>query len=208
MLILTIFIIFVLLVGSELWWRKKHPHNELSRKFVHITVGSFAAFWPWFLSWHQILFLSAAFVVVICISRYLNLFQAIHAVERPTWGEVYFAISVGLLALLTHDRLIFMAALLHMSLADGLAAVVGVRFGKNNSYKVFGHVKSVAGTVTFFAVSLCILAVYTLSRHTALQPLDLVTLSVITAAVENVAVLGLDNMVVPLLVVLVLQRLG
>lgn len=208
MLILSVVIIFVLLMGSELWWRKKQPHNELSRKFVHITVGSFAAFWPWFLSWRQILFLSAAFLVVIGISRYLNLFQAIHAVERATWGEVYFAISVGALALLTHDRLLYMAALLHMSLADGLAAVVGVHFGKSNSYTVFHHAKSIIGTVTFFVVSLAILFGYTALRHGGVPIVDVVVLSAAATAIENLAVFGLDNVVVPLLVAFVLQRIG
>lgn len=207
-LIITILAILVLLLCSELWWRKKGTHGEFSRKFIHITVGSFAAFWPWFLSWDQILFLGAAFVVVVFISRYLDLFKVIHSVERPTWGEVCFAVSVGLLAIITHDRLIYMAALLTMSLADGLAAIIGVSYGRKNRYKVFGHTKSAIGTVTFFVIAFAILAGYRSVTQGAISVPSMVSLAIVAAALENIAVLGLDNLLVPLLLAVVLQRLG
>jgi phytol kinase len=208
MLILTIIAMFVVLVASELWWHKHQPNSELSRKFIHITIGSFAAFWPFFLSWNQILFLGVAFVGAVCVSRYLDVFKAIHSVERPTWGEVYFAIAVGLLALLTHDRYIYMAALLTMSLADGLAAVIGVRYGKDNSYKIFRHIKSVIGSLTFFVITASILVGYAVVSHAALRPLDIFALSLMATAVENIAVFGLDNLLVPLLIALAVQHLG
>ena len=67
-LILTVLAVFALLMGSEFWWRTHDSHDEFSRKFVHITVGSFVAFWPFYLSWGQIMFLSLAFLVVISIT--------------------------------------------------------------------------------------------------------------------------------------------
>jgi dolichol kinase len=128
-LILSVCAVFCILVLSELWHRRHAGSNELSRKFVHVTVGSFVAFWPFFLSWNQIVFLSGAFLVGIAASKYLNIFQAIHSVQRPTWGEIFFAMAVGIIALVTQSKGIYAAALLQMSLADGLAAVIGGRFG-------------------------------------------------------------------------------
>lgn len=207
-LVLTVLVVFALLIVSEMWWRIRRPHDEFSRKFIHITVGSFVAFWPLFLSWNQIIALSAAFIVVVTASQYFGIFKAIHAVERPTWGEICFAAAVGILALITKDAAIYMAAVLHMSVADGLAALVGTAYGKSNSYKVFGHRKSIAGTLTFMGVSLAILISYATVVPVAPLPVFLVGLAALAAALENFAVRGLDNLFVPLLVAAVLSLLA
>ncbi len=192
--------VFVLLVVSELYWRSHDVHSEVSRKFIHITVGSFVAVWPFFLSWGQIQILSIAFVIAVAVSKYLNLFQAIHSVQRPTGGELFFAAAVGLTTLITHDKYIFAAAILHMSLADGLAAIVGTKYGKSNSYKIKGHSKSLAGSTTFVIASLCILAGYGILAGAVLLPLTLLAIAFSTAFIENVGILGSDNLLVPLLV--------
>lgn len=205
-LLLTILVVLGLLVGTELWWRRRAVHDEFSRKFIHITVGSFVAFWPFFLSWRQIIGLSAAFLVVISISKALKLFQAIHSVLRPTWGEVYFALAVGLVAVITQDPWIYMAALLQMSLADGLAAVIGVRYGRQ-SYLVFGARKSLAGSLTFFVVSLALLAGYVVLAGATLSWAALIGLAALATMLENLAVKGLDNLLVPVLIAVALNTL-
>ncbi|MCW2763282.1 MAG: phytol kinase [Marmoricola sp.] len=199
-LILTIVIVFALLIVSELWWRIRKPHDELSRKFVHITVGSFAAFWPYFLSWKEIIFLSIACIVVVAVSQYFGIFKAIHAVERPTWGEVCFAAAVGILAFVSREPLIYTIALLHMSMADGMAALVGTSCGKKNSYKVFGHKKSVAGSAAFLGVSMLLLLFYATVTPSGLSPIVVVGTAITAMALENIAVRGLDNLFVPVLV--------
>lgn len=202
-LLITIFIVLALLVVSEIFWRNHEIHPEIARKFVHISVGTFVAFWPLFLSWREIIGLSAAFIVGIGISRYFNIFKAIHSVQRPTWGEVLFGASVGLVAYVTHDGWIYCAALLHMSLADGLAAVVGTRFGRRHRYQLFGGTKSRAGTLTFFAVSLLILSGYHLLTPGPFSGWFVLT-AIVATLLENVAVRGLDNLLIPVFVALVL----
>ena len=207
-LILTIVLIFVLLVGSELWWRTRKPHDEFSRKFIHIVVGSFAAFWPFYLSWGQIVFLSAAFIVVVGVSKYFNVFKTIHTVERPTWGEIFFALAVGVLAFITHEPWIYAAALLHMSLADGMAAVVGVTWGRSSQYMVFGHPKSMIGSATFFVVSLAILSACSMWFGVPMQLGVIVGLAAATTLIENLGVGGLDNLLVPVVIGVALTQLS
>lgn len=197
-------VVFMILVAAEVGGRKGLLNNEFGRKFVHITVGSFVAFWPFFLSWNQIIALSFAFVIVIGISKYLRVFRAIHSVQRPTWGEVFFAVSVGLLAALTNQEWIYTIALLHMSLADGLAAVIGTRFGKNNRYKVFGHIKSVAGTSAFIVVSLSLFVLYSVATGVTLTPLMIASGVLVAAAFENMSIFGFDNLIVPVWVAFIL----
>ena len=199
-LALTILAVLALVMASEIWWLLQPVHGELSRKFVHITVGSFVAFWPYFLSTTDIKLLSLAFVVVVGVSKYFHIFRSIHSVQRPTWGEVWFALVVVVLSFIAaqHPH-IFTAALLEMSLADGLAAVIGTRFGNRHRYTVFGSHKSLIGTFTFFAVSCLILGDYAAwTSGVALLPLLPIALG--ATLLENVASWGLANAAVPLFV--------
>lgn len=199
---------FIVLCLSEYIWRHREVHVEIARKFVHITVGTFVAFWPLFLSWNEIRWLSLAFIVVVALSHYFHIFRAIHAVERPTVGEYLFALSVGLVTFITQDPAIYAAAILQMSLADGVAAIVGTIYGKSNSYTVFGQRKSVMGTLAFVAVSLAILAGYVGLGGLDIPVLLLVALVLAAAVVENVSGRGVDNVLVPVIVAVVLANLS
>lgn len=203
-LLLTILAVLSLLLLNEFWWRHHRVHGELSRKFVHISVGSFVAFWPFWLSWAEIQLLSVAFVLAVGISKYVGLFQAIHSVQRPTWGEICFGAAVGLVTLLTEDRAVYAAALLQMSLADGLAAVIGHHYGKRTSYKVLGHTKSMVGTLTFFVVSFGLLLAAQSHLSISFHVTELAVLGAAASLIENLGIRGLDNLLVPLLVALVL----
>jgi phytol kinase len=204
--LLTLVAIALLLAANELWWRKQKVHNELNRKFVHITVGSFVAFWPYFLSWNTIRILSLAFLVGVAVSKYFGIFKAIHSVTRPTWGEVYFALAVGLTTFITDKPAVYTAALLLMSLSDGLAAVVGTRYGKGNDYAVMGARKSLAGTGTFLVCSyVVLLGIAVLSAP--VSPLACLGIAVGATVLENIADQGLDNLVVPLLAAYALHLL-
>lgn len=208
-LLLTVcFITLLVLCVAEFGWRRGWLRNEFGRKFVHITIGSFVAFWPLFLTWNQIFFLSAAFVAVVGLSKYIGIFKAIHSVQRPTWGEIFFALSVGLLALLTQNGWMYMAALLHMSLADGLAAIIGTQYGKRNRYSVLGHTKSIVGSTTFFIISFVILVGYSIGTDTPIGLFALLGTSLIATVLENVSTRGLDNITVPVWIAIVLSSLG
>lgn len=201
---LVVFVTFCILIAAEYLSRSRQIHAELTRKLVHVAVGTFVAFWPFFLSWRQIQLLSLAFFIVICLSIKFNIFRSIHAVKRGMTGELLFAVTIGLLALISTNPWIFMAAMLHLSIADGLAAVIGLGWGDNNSYKVMGRTKSLAGTGAFLIVSFCILAIYGTFAHSSTTFLTLLWLPFVAAAVENLAVKGTDNLVMPMLIAVVL----
>ncbi len=203
-ILLCALIICIALATNEFFARKRRPNSELSRKAVHILVGCFVAAWPWLLDWWQIQLLGIGFILGVTASQYLGIFKAIHAVQRPTYGELCFGAAVGLVPLMTHNKWMFAVAILHMALADGLAAVVGVTYGRSNQYKVWGHAKSLAGSLTFFAVSVVLLVAYSL----LVGPIGwehVLAIALVSTLLENIALYGLDNLFVPLLVVIVLQ---
>jgi phytol kinase len=206
-LTLTVVAVLGLLVVSEIWWRKRHPHGEFSRKFVHITIGSFVAFWPFFLSWQQIRWLSAAFLIAVLISKKYKIWHAIHSVQRPTWGELYFGLATGLMTFITTNKWVYMAALLQMSLADGLAAVLGVRFGRQQSYLVFGHRKSIVGTASFFTISILIFIFFRELSGIYLSAKTMIIMSLGGSVIENLAVKGLDNLLIPVTVGFILNQI-
>jgi dolichol kinase len=202
--VLSVLIVFCLLVFAEYASRAKRIHAELTRKFVHMSVGTFVAFWPFFLSWGQIKLLSLAFFVVVAVSIKFNIFRSIHAVNRNMVGELLFAMTIGFLTLISGNKWIFMAAMLNLSLADGMAAIIGILKGDSNQYKVFGRTKSRAGTAAFFVTSLLISIFYIAAGPASLTVTVLVIVPLIATLAENVAVHGTDNLVMPLLLALVL----
>ncbi|HWT55441.1 MAG TPA: hypothetical protein VN031_00220 [Candidatus Microsaccharimonas sp.] len=210
MLLLAAGLVFVVLCLSEIGWRRGYMTSEVGRKFVHVTVGSFVAFWPFFLSWNQIRLLSVAFMIVVVFSKVFNIFSAIHSVQRPTYGEFFFALVVGLLTFITHSKAVYAAALLQMSIADGMAAIVGVEYGLKQQrwrYFVLGHSKTIIGTVTFFLISAAILFGYS-ADTTRLAWYFVPLLAATTTLIENFGIAGLDNLLAPLFVATVLTMLA
>lgn len=203
--------VLAILALSELLWRMSAVRGEDARKFVHISVGTFVAFWPYFLTWHEIQLMSLAFFVVVLISLRANIFHAIHNVKRKTWGELCFPIGIGLSALIMPPPIIFTAAILHLSLADGFAAIIGKRFGMLHQYTIRNYTKTLVGTLSFWAISSAIVLVTVLLSQNGLSwpllPL-LVWLPLAASLVENLAVAGTDNIFVPLLIIAVLQLAG
>lgn len=194
---------FILLIAEYLA-RYTSMHSELTRKFVHMCVGTFVAFWPFFLSWREIELLSIAFLIVILISIRITAFKAIHTSPSRAIGEICFAVVIGLLALISTTKWIFMASMLSLSIGDALAAIVGVMWGESTKYKVFGKTKSVIGTATFFVVSVGIMMTYVHFSPDTAGFTTLFLVPVLATLTENVAFNGTDNLIMPLLIALVL----
>jgi phytol kinase len=202
--LVAVAVVFLILVFAEYLSRYKGVHSELTRKIVHVFVGMFVAFWPFFLSWRQIQVLSLLFLAVVLLSIKLSIFNSIHAVSRNKMGEVLFAIVIGMLAFISTNEWIFAAAMLHLSLADGLAAVVGLAYGEHNSYRILGRTKSLAGSLAFFFASISIMIWYVAFSGVAASAVLLLWLPVVGTIAENLSGEGTDNLVIPLLVSLVL----
>lgn len=205
--ILSLFAIALILVANESVWRRKSGHKEHYRKTVHMLVGVLVSLWPYYLTWNEIRLISLAFLAVVAVSKLLNIFASIHEVERFSIGEISFALAVGLITYVTKTNWIYTAALLQMSLADGVAAIVGVHYGHKNSYKVFGAKKSIAGTLAFFVTSIAILLIIDYLAKANLSLILMLGVSLLVTMVENVAVYGLDNLLIPLVTALILTKL-
>lgn len=192
------------LLVAEYGWHKRWWHGEGARKLAHICIGVQVAVWPLYLDWFEIRLISIALAVGFVLSMRRRWFKSIGSVSRLSYGEVLFALMIGALTLVTQNEAIYAAAMLHLSLADGAAALIGLRWGRMNTYRVFGHTKSVTGTVTFFLVSIGILTTYSVLSFAGLA-WPLILLGALGASfLENIGILGLDNLLVPAFVVALL----
>ena len=202
--VVAVAVIFVIVIFAEYLSRFKGVHSELTRKMVHILVGVFVAFWPFFLSWRQIQVISLLFLATVIWSIKFNIFSSIHAVSRNKVGEICFALVIGILSLITSKDWVFTAAMLHLSLADGLAAICGLAWGDGTTYKIMGRTKSIVGSLACFFTTVAIMVCYAAIIPLGYTGVTLVWLPVAATIAENVSGEGTDNMVVPMLVALVL----
>lgn len=203
-------LIFLMLLFSEFLWRKKIVSVEISRKMIHMGTGVLVAFLPFFVSWGEIQFLSTAFLAVILFSARFKVLKSIHSVKRVTKGEVLYAVGIGICAFLEPTAWIFTVAILHLALADALAAVIGTKWGRRTRYTLLSHGKSLLGSMVFFYVSMMIFLGVILVQPEANLPsvyLLLVVLPTLLTMLENISWYGLDNVTVPVMAIVLLSVL-
>ncbi len=197
-----------LLLAEELW-RHKVLHGEAERKFVHIGVGSFVASWPWLMSFHWITVIGAILLAGVIANRLFHSSHLLGEVRRTSIGDLLLPIAIMVCSVLTHQKLFFVLAMLHLGWADGLAALVGENFTVRWSYHVLGQVKTVVGSLSFWLVSAALLTAAApfmsgliSADHYALL---VFLLPMVLTALEAIGVFGVDNIFVPVAVVLVLR---
>lgn len=200
----------ILLVSEFLWHTSIFQKAETPRKLVHIITGIFISFWPLFMSFRWIQVLSLVLFLVVFASKRFHIFRAVHSVERPTYGELLFPLGVLVAATFAQSGWAYMAAVLHLSLADGFAALVGVRYWPRFGYRIFKQPKTYIGTGVFYMISLTIIATTMLFDPAAYEShavLAIVFIPAVATAIENIAVFGTDNLLVPVVVIAALESL-
>lgn len=209
-LFLSLTAVFLLLCVTEILWRRGKLHVEISRKIVHMGTGAMIAFWPLYLKWEIIQAVSILLLAVVLISHKYHIFKSIHSVKRITRGEILYPVGIAICAFLEPVPWVFTAAILHLALADGVAAIVGVHYGKKTAYTLISHGKSLAGSAAFFATSFAIFVCASfLVSDNALPHLYgwFFWSALILTAVENVSWYGLDDITVPVSVIVILTLL-
>lgn len=178
--------------------------KEASRKFVHVGVSNW-----WILAMvffdraEYAVIAPAVFVVLNFLSYRYKLFSSMERGQgRGDLGTVYYAISLLVLSSLTFGPggapYIGAIGILTMGYGDGLAAIIGKRYG-TRKLTIFGAERSLQGSLTLFVVaflvSFVILSIYS---PTHVWPAALTVATGATLA-EAFTPLGFDNLTVPLL---------
>jgi phytol kinase len=188
---------------AETLHRRISSNSELARKVVHIGTGNviLVAWWLQLPAWVGI---SASIVasIIALLSYYIPFLPGINSVGRKSLGTFFYAISIGILiAWFWPIQQFHYAALgiLVMTWGDGLAGLIGQRFGKH-PYELWGMKKSWEGSLTMAVTSyivscLILLIVQGNVWQTWVMP---IAIALVATSLEAFSKLGLDNLTVPL----------
>jgi dolichol kinase len=204
----------VLIVFTEKVFSKKYPVQ--SRKFLHIMTGNIAFILPLFETREIMAFVAAG--PFILFTFLMSPYSPIKSMRGKTseaghgLGLVYYAITWTVLAYAFFDhREIIAMGILAMSYGDGLASVIGIKYGKRK-YTVFKDTKSYVGSIAMFVCTFLLLVIalmfYVVYGGTP-APTNMVRVTVyllcmagVATVIEGVTPLGLDNLSVPFVVAL------
>jgi phytol kinase len=176
--------------------------TEFVRKVVHIGTGQIILL-AWWLNIPAWVGISAGifFSAVAIASYYLPLLPSINNVNRQSWGTCFYAMSIGILIALfwpIGKPEYAVLGVLVMSWGDGLAGLIGQRFGEHR-YLLWGSRKSWEGSITMAIVSTIISLLVLLPNGSSLPVWPTaVIVGVTSAGLETWGKWGIDNLTVPI----------
>ncbi len=202
--------ILALFGTAEALKRLRQTPTEWTRKLTHMGSGVIVFGVPWMIrSPWTVAALSLAFAGILIGGRVTGWLSSVHDVERQTSGAYYYPFAVlGLFLLADGDKLLYCVPLAVMAVADTGAALVGKHRGQVR-YKVLDGDRSLEGSFTFFGLAFALVLVgLAIAGRPGWPAMLLVTLVVasLTTSVEAVSVRGSDNLLIPYVAWLALDR--
>jgi len=198
---------------AEILFRHFKVNSENTRKIVHIGTGLLALLFPITLSNHwQVLLLCSVFAFLLIFSRIKGFLPSIHAIRRQSYGSFgySFAVYISFLAYEYQGRqyVYFYLPVLILAICDPFAAYVG-RKKRYKPYRVGHGMKTLGGSFAFFILAIVATAVVYLYLNDFPSPLRFIcislTVSVTATLAEAVSRRGLDNVTIPMAVLLGLR---
>ncbi|CAN1209971.1 Phosphatidate cytidylyltransferase [Tumidithrix helvetica PCC 7403] len=142
--------------------RRFGTNAELVRKVVHIGTGNVLLIaWGLKISLWLCLIAGGLFSAIAYLSYYTNILPMLNGVGRKTHGVFYYAVSITLLVALfwsIHLPQYAVVGVMVMSWGDGIAALVGQRWGKH-SYSCLGNKRTLEGSLAMLSVSYLMTAI-------------------------------------------------
>lgn len=181
------------------------PHPELMRKMAHVGLGLTVLTFPWlFQSPWPVVVMGVLAIGTLLALRFVPRLRAtvggvVHGVHRSSGGDLYFPIAAtGLFLLAEGNWVLYTVPMLTLTLADAVAAVIGVAYGRH-AYGTTSTKKTVEGSIAFFVVAFLATAAPLLVAAVPRDKAILIglTFGVLVMLLEAVAWRGLDNLFIP-----------
>jgi phytol kinase len=196
-----------MLLILDAYRRLANPDPEWLRKLAHVGTGALSLTLPWLFHSRWPVFAvcgaSAALLVGIRSTQLLRkrMGGVLHSVDRDTHGDIYFPISVAILYGVSHgDKILYSVPVLLLTLADTVAALAGVNYGKHEFAATGAH-KSMEGSVAFFTVAFLSVHIPLLLWTNVGRAESLLiggTMGLLVMLLEAISWHGVDNILVPL----------
>ena len=201
-------LILGLVVGAEIWARLGQHRSEWARKLSHVGGGLVCALFPFTIQspW-VVLGLTLSYVLILSLGKGLTLFRSTFCVRQKSFGPELFSLSIFLSFYLTQDRAwLYLSAILVLTIADALAALVGAGLGKIE-YITWGERRTLEGSLSFaFAAYPCLLlpiGIFGAASWT-IAAMASIVLCILCTTVEATSPRGTDNVSVPLTICVLL----
>lgn len=187
---------------------------ELARKTLHIFIGLVAASFPWIFAdaeqvWAVVILLTLGFLALrrVAVLKH-HLGCSIYSIGRKSYGELCFPLAIGILYTLAGDnKLLYLLPLSIVTLADSLAALAGLYYGRRRYPSPDGR-KTIEGSLVMFMVSMsCAIVALKLQTSMSTQSILLLAfnLASMVTLVEAISWRGIDNLMIPLAAYYLLQ---
>ncbi|BAZ91468.1 phosphatidate cytidylyltransferase [Raphidiopsis curvata NIES-932] len=195
--------VFLIILIAWLVSRFTPSQPEIIRKIVHIGSGNVILLAWWFHIPAYVGISAAILAGLISVTSYfVPILPGINSVGRQSLGTFFYAVSIGILVgyfwYLQKPEYAALGILI-MTWGDGLAALIGQRFGKHKYY-LFGANKSWEGSLTMTVVSYLVSVIILLATRGSSWQIWLVSalVSITATLLESVSFLGIDNLTVPI----------
>ena len=192
-----------IVLTAELLHRYTNTNPEQVRKVVHIGTGNVILL-AWLLQLPTWVGITSAVLagIITLVSYQLPILPGVNSVGRKSLGTFFYAVSIGVVtAVFWPLQLPYygVIGILIMAWGDGLAAIIGQRFGKH-PYLVFGNTKSWEGTLAMLFVSYGVVAIvlFTVQGNIWQTWVVGIPVAIVATGIESIAQWGLDNLTVPL----------
>ncbi len=177
--------------------------SEIVRKVVHIGTGNVILL-AWLLHIPAWVGITASILasVVTLLSYKFPILPGINSIGRQSLGTFFYAVSIGLLIAwfwpMQQPHYAVLGVLV-MTWGDGLAALVGQRFGRH-PYQIWGMNKSWEGSLTLALVSYIVSSLIFLGVQGNVWQTWVISLAVaiVATSLEAFSKFGIDNLTVPL----------
>lgn len=199
--------ILAVIFVSGLIAKFKKGSSEFTRKFVHILVGNWVFIVPFFTDLWAVVLIPFIFIIINSLSLKYKL---ISSMERndDSLGTVYYAVAMFFLSgigFMLNWMMLPLIGLLTMAYGDGLAAIIGKKWGRKKPFS-FAPEKSLVGfftvVISCLIVSVAVMFYFNLRSDfprpfPILAVIALVT-GLFTGFIELTGKRGCDNLSVPI----------
>lgn len=172
-------------------------NKELRRKLIHVVAGLATIALTNYYSLDQIAFMALGMLGVMLVARYRNELPSLRGISRRSYGDVFYALGVGIAALFAPDIPTFIGLMLVVTISDTLASLVGQRWAVRSAGR-YTKKSGIGSAAFFFSAVLCLIMVIPALGYYALF------VAAALMVVEYVSPIGLDNATIPLVGVLVI----
>ncbi len=199
--------VFGIVALMDFFVKKGFP-QDLSRKVVHIAAGSWLLFWLIYDNshWTKYLNITPSFIWTILLLQ-KGFFaksddKAVLTMTRNgdrrelLKGPLYFTLVMNLLGTIFYYSPVSLIAMGFLAFGDGLAPVIGTRFGKHKYFIL--SAKSIEGSIAFFVFGLFGAIFFSWLFFKEVNYNFILTAAFVATIVEGVSPKDLDNILIPL----------